>query len=229
MQRAKRVVVTGATGMVGSRVLELCLARDDVRAVTAVGRRASGRSHPRLREVTHADFDDCSALADALSDCDVALHCAGVYTGAQPDAEFRRVTVDQTLEFARALRRASPRAAFGLLSGAGADRTERSRVAFARYKGTAENGLARLGFERLWFFRPGYIHPTTPRREPNLFYVALRLVYPLARLVRPEIGIESDELARAMLAVALDGALPGRGPALEHRELVRLARSRARA
>ena len=225
MPQGLHVVVTGATGMVGGRVLELALERPDVRAVTAVGRRPSGRSHAKLREVTHADFDDCAALAPALSDVDVVLYGIGVYTGAQPDAEFRRVTVDQTLAFARALRTSSPRAAFGLLSGQGADRTESSRVAFKRYKGMAENGLARLGFERLWFFRPGYIHPSTPRREPNLFYVALRLVYPLARLVVPTIGIESDELARAMLRVALDGAAGGSGPAIEHRDLIRIGRS----
>src|SRR5258705_13399241 len=97
-----------------------------------------------------------------LSDQNAAVFCLGVYTGAAPDAEFRKITVDYTIEFAQVLRASSPGAAFSLLSGSGADQTERSRGAFARYKGKAEKALLGAGFPRLYIFRSPYIDPAEP-------------------------------------------------------------------
>src|SRR5258705_5425549 len=105
-----------------------------------------------------------------LSDQNAAVFCRGVYTGAAPDAEFRKITVDYTIEFARVLRASSPGAAFSFLSGSGADQTERSRIAFARYKGEAEKALLAAGVPRLYIFRPPDIYPLEPRKETNLRY-----------------------------------------------------------
>ena len=113
--------------------------------VTAIGRKGLGISHPKLREVLHQDFGDCSTLAPALSDQDAAVFCLGAYTGAVTDVQLRAITVDYPIEFARVLRASSPDAAFSFLSGSGADPTGRSRMAFARYKGEAENALLALG------------------------------------------------------------------------------------
>jgi uncharacterized protein YbjT (DUF2867 family) len=117
--------------------------------VTAISRKPTGITHPKLKEVLHRDFADCSALVGALSGQDSAVFCLGTYTGAVPDAELRRVTVDYTVEFARVLRSGSPNAAFAFLSGNGADPTGRSRMAFARYKGEAEKALLAFGFPRV--------------------------------------------------------------------------------
>jgi uncharacterized protein YbjT (DUF2867 family) len=127
------VVIVGATGMVGGYALRYALDHSAVGTVTAVGRKRLGISHPKLQEVLHQDFADCSALAKALSDKDAAVFCLGPYTGAVSDAELRRITVDYTIEFARVLRGRSPEASFSFLSGNGADRTGRSRIPFARY------------------------------------------------------------------------------------------------
>jgi len=208
--------------MVGGCALELALAHPGVASVTSIGRRATGVVHPRLREVLHADFGDCTALERELRGVDLALYCLGVYTGAQSDAEFRRVTVDFTAEFARALHASSPGAAVCLLSAEGADRSERSRIPFRRYKGMAENALVRSGLARVHLFRPGYIYPVVPREEPNVFYRLLRRVYPLARRVWPGVGIPSIDVARAMLAVGLDESLAGEGP-IERAEIRRIA------
>ena len=99
----KRLVIVGATGMVGSYALRYALDHPAVGRVTAIGRKPTGLAHPNLNEVLHQDFADCSALAGALSDQDAAVFCLGVYTGAVPDAELRRITVDYTVEFARVL------------------------------------------------------------------------------------------------------------------------------
>jgi len=117
----KRLVIVGATGMVGGYALRYELDHPAVGVVTSIGRRKLGISHPKLKQVPHQDFADCSALAETLSGQDAAVFCLGAYTGAVPDAELRRITVDYTIEFARVLRGSSPDAAFSFLSGSGAD------------------------------------------------------------------------------------------------------------
>src|ERR1700722_19391968 len=161
----KRLVMVGATGMVGGYALRYALDHPAVCRVTAIGRRSLGISHPKLKEVLHKDFADCSALAEALSAQDAALFCLGTYTGAVSDAELRKTTADYAIEFARVLRGSSPDAVFTFLSAYGADPTGKSRMAFARYKGAAERALLAAGFPHVYIFRPGYIYPTEPRKE----------------------------------------------------------------
>jgi uncharacterized protein YbjT (DUF2867 family) len=153
----KRLVIVGATGMVGGYALRCALDHPAVGRVTAIGRRKPGISHPKLDEVLHRDFADCSALAGTLSGEDAAIFCLGTYTGSVSDAELHEITVDYTVEFARVLRGSSPEASFSFLSGNGADPTGRSRMAFARYKGEAETTLLAAGFPRVYIFRPAYI------------------------------------------------------------------------
>src|ERR1700749_2433567 len=127
----KSLVVVGARGMVGGYALRYALENHAFGDVTVIGRKKLGISHPKLKEVLHQDFTDCSALAQPLTGQDAAVFCLGVYTGAVPDQEFRKITVDYTIEFARILRASSPAAAFSFLSGMGADQIGRSRVPFA--------------------------------------------------------------------------------------------------
>mgnify|MGYP000299551936 FL=1 len=149
----------------------------------------------------------------------MAIFCLGAYTGAVPDDIFRQITLDYSLAFARALHRASPQAAFCFLSGQGADQTERSRMAFARYKGAAEKALLETGFPRLHIFRPGYIYPVTPRKEPNLVYTITRFLYHLLRRLYPNIGISSEDLAAAMVHAGLYGTGENENPVLENKDI----------
>lgn len=214
-----RLVIVGATGMVGGYALRYALAHAAVAQVTTIGRRSIGISHPKLKDVLHQDFADCSALGEALAGQDAAIFCLGAYTGAVTYAELSRVTVDYPIELARVLRGSSPAAAFSFLSGSGADPTGRSRVAFARYKGKAEKALLAAGFPRLYIFRPAYIYPVEPRREPTLGYRVLRAIYPLFRRLLPNQVIQADDLARAMVDVVLDKTGPDRGLVLENRAI----------
>jgi uncharacterized protein YbjT (DUF2867 family) len=215
----KRIIITGATGMVGGCVLRICLENPDVSQVTAIGRSRTGINDARLREVVIDDFTDYSALTDALENQDAALYCMGVYTGAVSDDLFRQITVDYTLAFARSLHRASPQAAFCFLSGQGADQTQQSRMAFARYKGAAEKALLEIGFPRVHLFRSGYIYPVTPRKEPNPVYTITRFLYPLLRRIYPNIGISSEDLAAAMVHAGLYGTGENENPVLENRDI----------
>jgi uncharacterized protein YbjT (DUF2867 family) len=201
----KRLVIVGATGMVGGYAVRCALENSAVGSVTSIGRRKVGISHPKLKEVLHPDFVDCSALADTLAGQDAAIFCLGTYTGAVSDAELRTITVGYTVEFARVLRSSSPGAAFSFLSGNGADPTGRSRLPFARYKGEAENALLAAGFPHVYLFRPAYIYPVEPRKEPNFSYRLLRAIYPAFQLLFPNQVIRADDLARAMVDVAIQG------------------------
>jgi len=212
-------VIVGSTGMVGGYALRYALANPSVDQVTSVVRRTVGISHPKLTEVMHRDFGDCSGLAGVLSEQDAVVFCLGAYTAAVSDEELRRITVDYTIEFARVLRSSSPPATFAFLSGMGADPTGRSRAAFARYKGEAEKALLASGLPHVYIFRPGYIYPVERRKEPNLGYRLLRQIYPVFRVLFPNRLIRADDLARAMVDVVVRGAVEGPDPIFENRDI----------
>jgi uncharacterized protein YbjT (DUF2867 family) len=222
----KRLVVVGATGMVGGYALRYALDHPDVGRVTAIGRRKLGISHPKLDEVLHGDFADCSPLVETLSGQHAVIFCLGTYTGSVSDADLRTITVDYTVEFTRVLRGGSPDAAFSFLSGNGADPTGRSRMAFARYKGEAEKALLAAGFPHVYIFRPAYIYPVQPRKEPTFSYRLLRAIYPAFRLLFPNQVIPADDLAHAMVDVAVSETPEIGGLVFENRDIRALVKSR---
>src|SRR6266513_4796637 len=214
-----RLVILGASGMVGGYALRQMLDQTTIERVTAIGRSKLGVSHPKLDEVLHQDFSDCSALARVMSGQDACVFCLGTYTATVRDAELRTITVDYTIEFARVLRESSPDSTFSFLSGAGADQTGRSRMAFARYKGEAEKALLAAGFPRVYIFRPAYIYPVEPRREPNFSYRLLRAIYPLFRVLFPNQVIPADDLARAMVDVVVQKTAEPQSRIFENRDI----------
>ena len=222
-----RLAIVGATGMVGGYALRHALDLPAVERVTSISRRKTGISHPKLDEVLHRDFSDCSALAQALAGQDAAVFCLGTYTGSVTDVEMRTITVDYTVEFARVFRGSSPGASFSFLSGSGADPTGRSRMAFARYKGEAEKALLGSGFPRLYIFRPAYIYPVEPRKEPNFSYRLLRSVYPVFQLLFPNQVIRADDLAKAMVDIAIRRGAGTERVILENRDIRAMVDPRA--
>jgi uncharacterized protein YbjT (DUF2867 family) len=213
------LVIVGATGMVGGYALRYALDNLEVKSVTSIGRKKLGISHPKLKEVLHQNFADCSPLADALSNQDAVVYCLGTYTGSVSDDQLRVITADYAIEFARVFRANSPDAAFSFLSGSGADPTGRSRLAFARYKGEAENAVLAAGFPHIYLFRPAYIYPVEPRNEPNFSYRLLRTVYPVFRMLFPNQVIRADDLARAMVDLVLRQTHERQGLILENRDI----------
>lgn len=191
--------------MIGSLLLEHCLSSSEVGQVTSLVRKKSNREHPNFKEVVIDNFTDYSGHTALFENVDIAFFCIGVYTGQVSDREFKEITVDYAAAFAEVVKAGSPKATFCLLSGAGADRTEKSRTSFAKYKGMAENQISSLGLN-FYTFRPGYIYPVTPRKEPNLMYRIMRSMYPLFRLAGSNRSIKSTELAQAMFKVGLNGS-----------------------
>jgi len=163
-----RLVIVGATGMVGGYALRYALENPAVRTVTSIGRRKLGISHPKLREILHGDFADCSALAEVLSTQSAAVFCLGAYTGAVSYAELRSITVDYTIEFARVLRRSSPHAALSFLSGSGADPTGRSRVASHATREKLKRRCSPRAFLSFTFSDPPISTPWSRERNRTL-------------------------------------------------------------
>jgi uncharacterized protein YbjT (DUF2867 family) len=225
----KRLVIVGASGMVGEYALRYALNNSTVERVTSIGRKKLGISHPKLKEVLHQNFADCSALGDPLSGQDAAVYCLGTYTGSVSDAELRAITADYAIEFARVLRNSSPNSAFSFLSGNGADPTGRSRLAFARHKGEAEKALLAAGFPRVYLFRPAYIYPVQPRQEPNFNYRFIRALYPVFRLLFPNQVIRADDLGWAMVDVVLRQTQERQGLVFENRDIRAMLKSQMSA
>ena len=204
--------------MVGSLILKECLSSDKIEKVVSLVRRKSNNSHPKLHEELIVDFSDYSAHQALFENIDLAFFCIGVYTGQVPDKEFKTITVDYAISFAETLKNKSPDANLCLLSGAGADRTEKSKTAFARYKGMAENGISKLDLN-FYVFRPAYIYPVSPRKEPNILYRISRALYPLIKLFGKNASIKSTELAAAMFEVGMGG---GEKEILENRDILEI-------
>ncbi|MEN9685047.1 MAG: hypothetical protein RLZZ28_833 [Bacteroidota bacterium] len=216
----KHVLITGTNGMIGKLILETCLLRTDIASITSITRKPTGISHPKLLEVLHTNFLNYAAIEGHFANKDICFFCIGVYTGAVSGDEFRTITVDYTAAFAHTLKKNSPDTAFIFLSGQGADPSEKSSIMFARDKGAAENILIKLGFKQLSIFRPGYIYPVKPRIEPNAAYKIFRYLYkPFLSKIYPNIGLSSDELAKAMVLVGFQG---GSQLFYENREIKKL-------
>jgi len=201
----KNVIIAGATGMIGGLVLDHCLKSPEIGKVTIIVRKPKGISDSKLTEVVHSDFNNYSAVEEHFNNQDIAYYCIGVYTDAVPRNEFREITVDFTKAFADTLKQNSPEATLCFLSGMGADRTEKSRAMFAIDKGIAENYLLKQDFNQLYMFRPAYIYPITPRKEPNLSYRIMRAAYPIFNIIYPNGSLTSVELASAMFRCGLHG------------------------
>ena len=194
---SKTILIAGATGMVGSQVLLLALASDHVSKVIVYGRRSVGLQHAKLEEYLSPEFMKFPEELD-LSKVDHILFCVGVYTGAVKRDVFREITVDYPVALANVHTSANPSGLFTLLSGAGADRSEKSRMMFAEDKGAAENKLSSLYPDRFYTLRPGYIYPVEKRSEPNFSYRLSRKMYPLLKLLGPKYSITSHQLAEGI-------------------------------
>ena len=205
-----KVLILGATGMVGHGVLRECLLADDVTQVVSIGRSGLAQQHPKLVSVVHADLFDLAAIEAQLRDVDACFFCLGVSSVGMSEADYRRQTLDLTLSIAQALARVSPQACFVYVSGTGTDSSEKGGSMWARVKGRTENELMRLPFRSAFMFRPGVIQPLNGARSKvgwiHAFYVVLGPVLSGLRALFPRSLLSTEVIGRAMLAAA-------RGPA----------------
>jgi uncharacterized protein YbjT (DUF2867 family) len=204
------VLLFGATGMVGQGVLRECLLDPDVQAVQTVGRTATGVQHTKLKEIVQRDLYQYSSVEADWSGFDACFFCLGVSSAGMKEADYERVTYGITLASAEILSRLNPRMTFLYVSGAGTDSTEHGPAMWARVKGKTENALFRLPFQAAYMFRPGFIQPLHGVRSKTalyrVFYALIKPLTPLLRVALPNFILTTEEMGRAMLAVAKRGA-----------------------
>jgi len=220
-----KVILFGASGMVGQGVLRECLLDPDVEAVLSIGRSASGQQHARLRELRHADFSDFAPVAGELGGYDACLFCLGVSAAGMKEDDYRRVTHGFTLAAAEVLVKQTPAMTFIYVSGTGTDSTEQGRSMWARVKGATENALGKLPFKAAYMFRPGIIQPLHGIKSKTslyrTFYTLAAPLLPVARALFPRHVITTEEVGRAMIEVARHG---WDKPLLENGDIAQAAR-----
>jgi len=205
-----KIVLFGASGMVGQGVLRECLLAPDVELIQSVGRSPSGMQHAKLREVVRSDLWNYAEIEDRLSGFDACFFCLGVSSNGMKEVEYERVTYGITMAAAETLARLNPQMVFTYVSGAGTDSSEQGRSMWARVKGKTENALLRHPFRGTYMFRPGVIEAVHGERPSKPLY---RLVYKLGkpllkplRWIVPSFMLTTEDIGRAMLAVARNGA-----------------------
>jgi uncharacterized protein YbjT (DUF2867 family) len=204
-----KVIIFGATGMVGQGVLRECLIDPGVEAVLAVGRSPTGQNHPKLRELRHDDFTDFSAIAPQLAGYDACFFCLGVSSVGMDAERYRHLTYDITMAAATTLAKLNPGMVFTYVTGRGTDSTEQGSLMWARVKGKTENDLLKLPFKATYMFRPAGIQPLHGVRSKvgwiNAVYVICAPILSYFHRALPQYMTTSEQLGRAMIKVARDG------------------------
>ncbi|MCI4326075.1 MAG: NAD-dependent epimerase/dehydratase family protein [Thermoplasmata archaeon] len=205
-----KVLVTGATGMVGQGVLLECLRDPRVERVLSLGRSPTGRTDPKLEELVQPDLTDLAQVEDRLRGYDACFFCLGVSSAGMSEVDYRKVTFDLTTSVAQTLVRLNPAMSFVYVSGAGTDSTEHGRAMWARVKGQTENALLRLPFRGAYMFRPGVIRAKDGIRSRSRIYrVLYAVLLPfvlVAAAISPDSMTTTESMGRAMIRVAAHGA-----------------------
>jgi len=199
-------IITGVTGMVGEGVLHECLKHPEVESVLVINRKPCGVKHKKLSEIIHKNFFDLSTIENQLAGFNACYFCAGVSSVGKKEEEYKHITYDLTLNFAKTLLKLNSEMTFCYVSGSGTDSTEKGRLMWARVKGKTENDLLNLGFKDAYMFRPGFIKPTKGLKNAYKSYMFFTPFYPIFRKLFPKFVVTLEEIGLAMINVTLVGS-----------------------
>jgi uncharacterized protein YbjT (DUF2867 family) len=204
-----KVIITGATGMVGKGVLLECLESDEVNKVLSISRRSLEMDHPKLKEVILPDFTDFSSAREELAKYDACFHCMGVSAAGLDETTYTKLTYDISLSLAKELMALNPQMTFIYVSGQGTDSSEKGRSMWARVKGKTENDLLSLGFHQAFMFRPGGIIPKKGvQPSSKLYRVLIRslswLIH-LIKIIAPNSVVDTTQVGKAMISASISG------------------------
>ncbi len=200
-----KVIITGATGMVGEGVLHVCLERPDVESILVINRKPCGVQHPKLREIIRGDFYDLRPIEGQLKGYDACFFCLGISSIGISAEEYFKITYTLTMQMGETLSRQNAGMTFCYISGAGTDSSEKGRSRWARVKGKTENDLMKLPFRQVFALRPGFIKPIPGLQHIHSFYKYINWMFPLGRKIYPKGFCTLSELARAMIFISREG------------------------
>jgi len=205
----KKVIITGATGMIGKGALLECLDHDVIGEVLVIGRNSNGMKHPKLKELIHLDFTNFSIVQNQLAGYDACFFCLGISAAGLNEEQYKRITYDYTLALARTLFEINPQITFNYVSGQGTDTSEKSRMMWARVKGKTENDLLNMGFKQAFMFRPGMIVPLrgikSRTKSYQFMYDYFMWLVKLTKAVSPNSVVDTTQLGSAMINSMLRG------------------------
>ncbi len=200
-----KVIITGATGMVGEGVLQECIANPTVEKILLINRKQSGYSNSKIKEIIHSDLSDISTITDKISDYDACYFCAGVSAIGMSEQQYTQITYDLTLSFAKTLAELNPQMTFCYVSGSSTDSTENGRQMWARVKGKTENDLMKLPFKTAFNFRPAFMKPSKGAKNVKGFYKVIAALFPFFRLFNKTYFLTLEEIGKAMINVTVNG------------------------
>lgn len=204
-----KIILFGATGMVGRGVLLECLNDERIEGILAVNRSSLKMEHSKYKEVVHQDFLNYEAVESDLKGYDACFFCLGVSAVGMSEENYTVVTHDYTLAAATKLKALNPEIKFTYVSGAGTDSSEKGRSMWARVKGRTENDLLKLGFRDAYMFRPGYIQPLKGVKSKtgwyNALYVVFKRLYPIFKILAPNSVTTTVNVGRAMIYTVVIG------------------------
>jgi uncharacterized protein YbjT (DUF2867 family) len=204
-----KVIITGATGMVGKGVLLECLDHPEIFEVLSISRKTTGIKHEKLNELIHVDFSEFASVAEQIKGYDACYACMGVSSAGMKKEQYTRLTYDYTLALAKELFNLNPDMTFTYVSGVGTDTSEKGRSMWARVKGKTENDLLNLGFKQAFMFRPGAIIPLRDIQPSSKFYRILinnlKWLLKLLKKLAPEKVVDTTQVGLAMINVTKKG------------------------
>ncbi|WP_185225775.1 NAD-dependent epimerase/dehydratase family protein [Chryseobacterium indologenes] len=197
-----KIILTGATGMVGEGVLMECLENPNVSEILSISRKPSGKTHPKLKEYIISDFLSMDFNDEAIKGYDACFFCAGVSSVGMNEEAYTRITYDTTIHFAGAVLNQNPEMIFNYVSGAHTDRTESGKVMWARVKGRTENALKKMNFKAVYNFRPGFMKPVEGQLNVKWFFKPFIWFFPV---FLPSKSLTLHEVGRAMINAVQKG------------------------
>jgi uncharacterized protein YbjT (DUF2867 family) len=204
-----KVIITGATGMIGKGVLLECLDHQEIEQVLTIGRSSTGLAHPKLKEIIHMDFSDFSSIKDQLHGYDACFFCLGISAAGLNEEQYRRITYGYTLALAKELLDIDKSITFNYVSGQGTDSTEQGRMMWARVKGKTENDLLNLGFQQAYMFRPGAIIPLrgikSKTKSYQFMYDYFMWLVKGIKAIAPNSVVNTTQIGHAMINTVLKG------------------------
>jgi uncharacterized protein YbjT (DUF2867 family) len=205
----KKVIITGATGMVGKGILLECLDHELISEVLVIGRNPININHPKLKQLIHKDFTAITSVKDQLKGYDACFYSLGISAAGLKEDHYKKITYDYAMALARVLYKDNPQMTFNYVSGQGTDSTEKGRMMWARVKGKTENDLLQMGFKQAYMFRPGVIIPLrgikSRTKTYQFMYDYFMWLVKLIKFISPKSVVSTTQIGMAMINSMLYG------------------------